>query len=444
MSSRHPPAADPLKADIERALIPGQFVPDHRCGDFIDNLEAVEGRLFALIARDPSRAVSLYDAFLAGCFEKTEELDDSGGGYGFFVQRLLSGWIKARQAAGVDADETAARLLRWMDRDPYGFTHDLAREGVPALKRSGLAAFEKLLRARFDATGAKKPANDRPHTSYERRRLADALRAIYLRRKNFSAYRTLAEEAGLTPGDCLALARMLAGRRKLEEALIWTDRGLALDREAVHGTLGGYDLTPFRRDLLVRLGRPGEALEDAWGWHQRYPCRESYADLMRYVAPRERRAWHEKALAAAERGDLRARLDLLLAVGEIARLADLVRGSSAADLEAVSHFSTEPAAEKLEKDHPEAAAILWRAQGKRIVNAKKSVWYGAAIRNFASAKGAYLKAGLPDAWSAVVAEVRTAHHRKYGFMPGFEKLVAGDEPDKKPAFLERAKARWQA
>lgn len=119
------------------------------------------------------------------------------------------------------------------------------------------------------------------------------------------------------------------------------------------------------------------------------------------------------------------------------------RRSTDRDLEAVSHFSTEPAAENLEKDYPDAAAILWRAQGMRIVNAGKIDYYEAALRNFAAAKRAYLKAGQPDAWSAVVAEVRTAHHRKYGFMPGFEKLVAGEDPGDKPAFLERAKARWQ-
>lgn len=134
----------------------------------------------------------------------------------------------------------------------------------------------------------------------------------------------------------------------------------------------------------------------------------------------------------------------MLAVGEVARLADLVRGSTARDLESISHFSTEPAAEKLGKDHPDAAAILWRAQGMRIVNAGKSAWYEAAIRNFAAAKRAYLKAGRPDAWLAVVAEVRTAHHRKSGFMPGFEKLVAGEEPGGRRAFLERAKARWKS
>jgi len=41
-----------------------------------------------------------------------------------------------------------------------------------------------------------------------------------------------------------------------------------------------------------------------------------------------------------------------------------------------------------------------------------------------------------------VREVREAHHRKTGFMPGFEDVVKGAGPSEEPPFLERAKARW--
>ena len=60
---------------------------------------------------------------------------------------------------------------------------------------------------------------------------------------------------------------------------------------------------------------------------------------------------------------------------EMIRLADLVRGATDETLETVSHYATEPAAEKLEKAHPDLAARLWRAQGMRIVNAAKSKYY---------------------------------------------------------------------
>jgi hypothetical protein len=38
------------------------------------------------------------------------------------------------------------------------------------------------------------------------------------------------------------------------------------------------------------------------------------------------------------------------------------------------------------------------------------------------------KAGLEIDWEHAVAQVRDQHHRKTGFMPGFERIVTGSEP----------------
>jgi hypothetical protein len=110
----------------------------------------------------------------------------------------------------------------------------------------------------------------------------------------------------------------------------------------------------------------------------------------------------------------------------------------------VSHHATERAAKKLEKTHPDLAARLWRAQGMRVVNAKKSKYYGAALSNFERARRSFETAGLPAGWRRVVEKVRSKHHRKTGFMAGFEEIVAGLGPSERPSFLERAKARWGA
>jgi uncharacterized Zn finger protein len=96
----------------------------------------------------------------------------------------------------------------------------------------------------------------------------------------------------------------------------------------------------------------------------------------------------------------------------------------------------------LEKAHPELSARLWRAQGMRIINAKKSKYYDAALSNFACAKRCYERAGLASEWDATVQSVRSSHHRKTGFMSGFEALAAGSRPETEPSFLERAKTRW--
>jgi hypothetical protein len=163
---------------------------------------------------------------------------------------------------------------------------------------------------------------------------------------------------------------------------------------------------------------------------------------MKYVPKSEHATWHKKAIEAAMGTDLHSLIQLLLETKELGRLADLVGQSKDSALEGVSHNATEPAAKKLEKTHPEVAARLWRAQGMRIINAKKSKYYNAALENFERARRCYERAGLAADWRRVVNEVRAEHHRKTGFMSGFEEVVAGSGPSKKPSFLERAKARW--
>ena len=99
-----------------------------------------------------------------------------------------------------------------------------------------------------------------------------------------------------------------------------------------------------------------------------------------------RAAWHAKAMDAAQGADLDSLIELLIETKETHRLADLVRSAADEALERVSHNRSEPAAKKLEKAHPDLAARLWRAQGMRIVDAKKSKYYDAALSNFAHAK----------------------------------------------------------
>jgi hypothetical protein len=430
---------------IESALAPGRFISYNANYDFVSDLEAVEKQIADLVSSEPQIAVSLYETFLAGCNEKAEEIDDSTGSLGQFVDELFCGWIKARQAAGADPDETATRLLAWMDDDPYGFCHGLEKDAAKVFNKAGLAAFETQVRARFDAAATLAPApgdSFRRNPDYQRRRCGDMLRTVYFAQKNVDAFVILSEATGLAAKDCHALATMLVARRKPAEALAWVERGLALDKKDPHGSMAGHDLAHLKRDLLTKLGRGNEALDAAWAEFRAHPSKYSYEDLMKYVPKAERRAWHEKAIEAAKGADLHSLIELLLETKETESLAAVVGQSKDAAIEDVSHYATEPAAKKLEKTHPEVAARLWCAQGMRVVNAKKSKYYDAALSNFERARRCYEKAGLVADWQRVVNKVRAEHHRKTGFMSGFEEIVAARA--RRPSFLERAKARWDS
>jgi hypothetical protein len=445
MNRKSHPKIDPIEQAIELALNPGVVIPDRACFSFVSDLDGVAAKIATLVVSEPSRAVTLYETFLAAAHAKAEELDDSSGSFGQFVGDLYCGWIKARQAAGANRDETATRLLSWMDNDDYGFCHGLEKNAAKAFDQAGLAAFVTQVRARFAAAAKadqKTEIRFKDSADYLRRRWGEVLRALHAAQNDVAAYIALADETGLTAQDCHAIATLLVGRRKPEEALGWVERGIDLDKQAPHASMAGHDLAKLKRDLLTKLGRGGEALDAAWADYRAHPSKYTYEDLMKYVPKAERHTWHEKAIEVIGGTDLSSAMELLLATKELERLADLVRQTTDEALQGLSHYTTEPVAKKLEKPHPDLAARLWRAQGMRIINAKKSKYYAAALSNFESAKRCFERAGLDAEWQKTMGEVRAEHYRKSGFMLGFERLAAGIGPSDEPSFLERAKARW--
>lgn len=211
MGSQRP---DPVEAEIENALQPGRFVPDRACFRFVDGLEHVAASISRLISGEPTRAATLYETFLAGCYEKAEEIDDSSGSFGTFAQTLICGWIAARQAAGARPQQTATRLLTWMDTDQYGFCHQLERQAATALDAAGVAAFTDQIQARFDTVEQATAAFDGsdPANQGARRRWAQALlRTLYATRNDVHAYVALAQQTGLTADDCLTLTHKPPG-----------------------------------------------------------------------------------------------------------------------------------------------------------------------------------------------------------------------------------------
>jgi hypothetical protein len=425
---------DPIELHIEEAFRPGEFIGDRECMAFVLGLEEVACEIRQFLTTEPLRAVALCETYLAGCHAKADELDDSSGSFGQFAQDLICLWIKARQAAEADRDHTAATLLAWIDDDPYAFCNGIEKEAAAAFDPRGLTAFELQVRVRFEA-GSTEPA------SYPFRHWAAVLRAIYLAQRDIPAYVALTERSGLTPEDCLALARLLA-TTQMDNAMAWVERGRALDREGKFRSGAAYDLDRFHRELLVKLGRSDEALKEVWSAFQAHPSTHTYQDLMQFVPEGERIEWHQRAMNAAPKSDLRTLLELCVELGEVERLAELVRGAPDQRQQEVTHYATEPAAKTLEESYPELAARLWRAQGMRILDAKKSRYYDAALDNFERARDCYRRAGMGSEWDATVRRICVAHSRKTSFIGEFQALAAGIDRGAKLSFLERAKERW--
>jgi hypothetical protein len=407
---------------IDRAFLHGAYIPYDGVFSFVADLRRIEEEIAKLLTSDPARTVTLYETFIAGCHEKAEDLDDSDGEFGTFAGGLFLGWIKARQASGADPGETATLLLAHMRDDDYGFLNDLERPVVKVLDRAGLQAFEREIRARFDSecdalAERKGPAN------YPRDHWGGMLRFIYSEQRAIDKYLDLTERTELKPADCEAIAGMFMAKRKPDIALGWVERGLGIKTADAFGYRASYKLSEMRRALLLKLNRGGDALDSAWAEFEADPDKIAYQELMRYVPKSQRTVWHEKAMAVSEQGDLDSLIELWLSAKETKRLAERLDRASDKQLESLSHYTTEPAAERLAKAYPGTAAKVFRALCMRIVNTGKSEYYYAALLNLEKAKSCYQRAGLDAQWRALTSEIRQRHHRKTGFMPGFERIV---------------------
>ena len=431
---------DPIEVDMEIALRPGRYISYGDAFDFVCRFEVVEDGVDKLIASEPERAATLYETFLAGCLEKAEEIDDSDDSLGMFISKLLAGWAAARRAAAADPDETARRLVAWMADDPYGYFSRLPEDVAPELDEAGLLALESHVRERLDAPVSS--ASGGTLSDYRRAIWTAALRVLLVARKDLDAYVRLCEESTLTDEDCLAVAKMLASTEDLAGALAWVERGLDLGREAEFPSCSTGSLDKMKRELLQGLGRSEESLESAWSAFQKDPSGYTYDELVQYVPVAEQDTWREKAVQAAGEARLDTLIDFWVHVGEFPRLAVRLRDASDGELEAISHFTTEKAADGLAADYPDVAARVYRALGMRVLHSKKSAYYPAALDNFRNAMECYQRTGRSAAWDALVELIFAEHSRKTSFMPGFKRLLSGQRPAVSQTFLERARGRW--
>ncbi len=439
MTPRKRKQIDPLEQAIEAALSPGTFISYGAASSFVDDVQDVANDIVKIIKREPERAALLFETFIGACHEKADEIDDSSGDFGMLVEDLFLDWIKSRQAANHDPDETAKFLLSWMEVDPFGFCHNLDRQVVKVLDKKGLDAFVGQIRAKFESAPS---LDEKRFPGYTRRRWAGALKTLLAGQRNVEAYIAICEQTELDAKDCLAIAKIYQSRRRPEEALTWVERGLAIARSDNQRSIEDHELHEMERALLAKIGRPGDALQSAWSEFEAHPSTFTYKELMCYVPVKEKKTWHQKAMESSEKGNLDSQIELWLKKKEIDRLVSRLHRATAKDLEALSHYTAEPLAYKLERSHPDITARVYCALCMRVINAGKSKYYDAALDNIERAKKCYAKAGLNDEWRAVVADVRQRHFRKKGFMAGFEEIVSGAPKNVEPPFLERAKARW--
>lgn len=278
---------------IEKTLGLGEFISYGQSWDFVNKLEDVKSKIDGLVRMGEAKhAVILYEVFLSCCYEKAEEIDDSGGNLSMFAQKLFISWIVARQKAGCRSDETIKHILRWMHNDDYGFCYAIERDVAQVLDAHSYLLFRKHFEDHLESAFAPfkgqelKCIHDYPSDVY---RPADALKAIYIARKDIRSYLALCEKTIASPKDCENIAKLYKMKRRFADALAWIEKGLALEDQRQWGNESSSALMHIKCELLSRLGRKEDAIRIAWSEFQRYPSIYSYEELMKCTPSKESR-----------------------------------------------------------------------------------------------------------------------------------------------------------
>lgn len=432
---------------LERALDLGEFVSYNRSWDFVRDLEDVKHKIDELVKEgNAERAVRLYELFLSGCYEKADEIDDSGGNLGKFFEDLFCAWINARQKAKYDPEETVRNILRWMDNDDYGFCYEIEKNVVKVLNKKSMQLFEAAILTRFEkAFSSTVPKKIQRVFDYpwEVRKNVSILKVIYVESKSTDGYLALCEKTGTSPTDCENIANVFKMKRKYQDALGWVEKGLKLEKKGNWGNQSSFGLSELKQDLLNKLGRREDALALAWTEFKKHPSNFSYENLMKFVNKKDVKRWHQKALSKAQNASLSGFIEICAKTKEWDKLAEHISSIDAELLEQFSHHTTEKAANGLAKKHELAAAKICSALGMRIVKKGKSKYYQYALEHFRKACKLYEKAGRDQLWIDIVEKVRRDHSRKYSFIGYFEEIV-DRRPQKRPeSFEKRALKRWK-
>lgn len=438
---------DTLARAIETVLNLGQFISYGQSWDFVNSLERIKGQIDEVLkAGEARRAAGLYEVFLCGCYEKADEIDDSGGNLGEFAQTLVLSWVAARQKAGYPADETVNHLLRLMDNDDYGFCYDIEPAVSLVLNKEHFLLFHKHFADQLE-TASKPFVDQEPRFIYdypaEVFMVVSVLKGVYTARKDLKSYLSLCEKTTTSPKDCEQLVGLCKAKKRFVDALAWVEKGLALEKRRQWGNQSSLGLGPMKQELLRKLGRSEEALDAAWSEFKNHPSMYGYEDVMKCVSKADVAQWHRKAMDVARAGPLSGCIEICTRTKEWDMLSERIAAAKHEELEDVSHYYSEGAAKGLAKHHKQAAAKVYRALGMRIVKAGKSKYYQHALAHLQKARKLYEKTGQAEQWQSIVCMIRRDHSRKSSFIGPFEVIAAGGKQDSPASFERIVQKRWK-
>ena len=333
------------------------------------------------------------------------------------------------------------KLSHWINADGIGFFSDLESTVIRVLSREYREALEGELKRRLNTVAEEAPETRRREQcriESDRRHAIATLKTLYVKTKSTAALIAFCEQYGADQKDCFDLGTIFFGRQLFERALEWAEKGLRLKEERYSKE---YELKELRRKILKNMGRGTDAVADAWAEFEKHPSIDSFGSVLESATKREHADLKAKALQLFDRSELREAAVALHRLKELDQLAARLDTEKNKALQSIFYGDAIPIAESLSKKYPKQAARLYLAQAPEILDGKRAKAYHHTQDYLQSAEILLEQCGEAATWSDFVAGICREHSRKSSFMPGFEKIVAGEGPPREPTFRERIAKR---
>ncbi len=389
-----------LKSALGKLLNAGGFLDYRRAIDYARRLDAAIEQLQSLLQRDPAECRVLCEYALGRLFRIYGNSDDSAGAIGDVMASLAELHAKACVAAppGVVLAKALHVLMgqgRWniLTLAPYW----------DALGASGRAAYAKLVLVDFERLPAPK-TGEHYGDGYEVCRRAEELARCA---GDFELLQRVLRRDLQHEYQHFRVLESLREYGRAREALAWAE-------SAVKRFPRDQRLRASLVECLAESGMDEEALEQAWQCFQQHPDDDGW-DALKRQAGHAWPAWRQRALdevAAHERGNASARIELLLHDGDLPAAVELAR------LLAVSPRTLHTLAQRLRRSDPDASGALYLRLARQQAD---DLGYPTSYPRLV----AYLKDAstlLPaEVWQPLLVEVRAKHARKTKLMGLLEK-----------------------
>lgn len=358
----------------------------------------------------PEAALDLLQELAGLAWTRVGEVDDRDEALVGFVREALQIWVDGwSEIDGRDRQRLARELFGWLMEDGGTVTQGLVLEAKKALGPIGLDTLTGLLEPVYEERLKNRPLLEAPEQSQTLvdpvvDRVRAALRETSEARGDLEEYLRYCDPSGAHGGDVLDAARRLEREGRLEEALLWVDRG----RRRARGTVRA-EMEDRRIALLARLGRRREAIEAAWTSFVSEPGVHAYARLQRTVDEQERGAWRGRAIDHVEASsDATAFVEICLAAHEAERLAHRLDATPGFVLSA-STSSLERAVVMLDERNAWACARVHFHLATRWLAEGDARHYARVRHHLEQARRAHEADGSTEAWQEQIEQMRRAH-----------------------------------